>query len=332
MSGVNILGAASISPQAIVSQQLPTTESMTYLVGLGKSVKISTASLCNVSNNLTPTVTASSLVAGVSAPTITLGTTNTSGGTFSAATYYWKVTTTTAFGETAGSNEITATLVANGTQVINWTAVTNALGYKVYRGTTAGSENILVTTISSGATVTYTDTGIAGTSVAVPTSPTSGTYYWKVTARSANGESLPSNELSATVTAIQAQPFTWPAVPGATSYNIYRGTAAGAENILVGNVVSPAYTDIGLFGTAATLPVTSAFSVPVPVYLSIVPVGGTVGDGTHRIINNYSLAPNDTLSLNDILGGAMLGPNDGIAAYAGNANSVTFVLTGTVHA
>lgn len=71
---------------------------------------------------------------------------------------------------------------------------------------------------------------------------------------------------------------------------------------------------------------------PVIVYLSIVKTGGTMGDGTHRIISGYSLAANDSLALKDYIGGAMLGPSDVVAAYAGSASAVDLVITGTVHA
>lgn len=117
-------------------------------------------------------VTTTASVAAIAAPSITLGATATTGGTFAAGTYFWKVTATDAFGETVGSNEVSATLVASGTQVINWTAVTGATGYKVYRGTTAGGQDKLVTTL--GAVTTYTDTGTAGTAGTVPTANTTG--------------------------------------------------------------------------------------------------------------------------------------------------------------
>lgn len=73
-------------------------------------------------------------------------------------------------------------------------------------------------------------------------------------------------------------------------------------------------------------------SAAVTVYLSIVKAGGTVGDGTHRILNAYSLAANDTLSLKDYIAGAMLGPGDIISGYAGTATAVDLVVSGTVHA
>lgn len=117
-------------------------------------------------------VTTTAAVAALAAPAITLGATAATGGTFAAGTYYWKVTATDSFGETIGSNEVSATLVASGTQVLNWTAITGATGYKVYRGTTAGGQDKLITTL--GAVTTYTDTGTAGTTAAVPTANTTG--------------------------------------------------------------------------------------------------------------------------------------------------------------
>jgi hypothetical protein len=104
----------------------------------------------------------------IGAPVVTLGSAA-SGGTFTAGTYYWKVTATNTGGETVGSNELTATLTANQKQPINWTAITGASGYRIYRGTAAGAENVLVGVVTSGATSTYTDLGAAGTGATVPT-------------------------------------------------------------------------------------------------------------------------------------------------------------------
>jgi hypothetical protein len=104
---------------------------------------------------------------GIGAPVVTLGSAS-AGGAFTAGAYFWKVTATNTAGETLGSNEVTATLTANQQQVINWTAITGANGYRIYRGTAAGAENVLVGTITSGATVTFTDTGTVGTNASVP--------------------------------------------------------------------------------------------------------------------------------------------------------------------
>jgi hypothetical protein len=108
--------------------------------------------------------------------TLTLGSTGTSGGTFAAGHYYWVVTAVTQcyLGETQWSNEVSATLVLDGTQALSWTAVTDATAYNIYRGPTSNTssgagagENVLVATVS-GATLAYTDTGTAGTTAYPP--------------------------------------------------------------------------------------------------------------------------------------------------------------------
>ena len=101
-------------------------------------------------------------------PTLTLATKAT-GGTFAAGTYFWVVTAVNAAGETTRSNEVTNTLVLNDQQPLSWTAVPGASSYKVYRGTAAGAEGTLVTTV---ATTSYTDTGTAGSAATPPASNT----------------------------------------------------------------------------------------------------------------------------------------------------------------
>lgn len=105
-------------------------------------------------------------------PELTLGATAGTGGTFTAGATFWKITAINASGESMPSNEVTATLTATSTQVLNWGAVTGATGYKVYRGTAAGQENVLVTTL--GTVTTYTDTGTAGTASTLPVVDSSG--------------------------------------------------------------------------------------------------------------------------------------------------------------
>lgn len=127
------------------------------------------------------------------------------GGTFAAATYYWKVTAVTGYGETVGSNEISAALSLNNKKVLNWTAVAGAERYKLYRGTVAGAENVLVTTVGS-LVLTYTDTGAAGTAATVPTTSTA-------------GNTPPADKVFDKQTVIEAAPF-----------SIYRGVE---DDILV---------------------------------------------------------------------------------------------------
>jgi hypothetical protein len=201
------------------------------------------------------------------------------GGTFTAGTYFWVITATTAAGESIRSNEVTATLSGStSSNALSWTQVQGATGYKVYRGTSAGGESALITTIGSGSTVTYTDTGTAGSAGTPPvvnnafitapsglgvtpsasggTLPTS-TAYWKITALTAAGESTVSNEVTANLTGPTASAaLTWSADAGATGYNIYRGSASQGENVLAGFVVGGAttsFTDIGASVDATAL-------------------------------------------------------------------------------
>lgn len=106
----------------------------------------------------------------VQPPVITLGTTFTTLGTFGAGTYFWEITAINAAGETIGSNEVTHAVVSTGRQTLNWTTVPGATGYKVYRGTVTGLENVLVATL--GAVTTYIDTGDAGVAGTVPVTNT----------------------------------------------------------------------------------------------------------------------------------------------------------------
>lgn len=83
-----------------------------------------------------------------------------------------------------------------------------------------------------------------------------GATYWKITAINAAGETLGSNEVTATLTgSTSSQPLSWVAISGSTGFKVYRGTAPGAENKLVTTLgLVTSYTDTGAAGTTATLP------------------------------------------------------------------------------
>ncbi|WP_028265946.1 hypothetical protein [Arthrobacter sp. MA-N2] len=104
------------------------------------------------------------------APVLTLGATAGSGGTFAPGTYFWVVTYVNPAGETIASNEVTATLAANGTQALSWTLPDGASNVKIYQGITAGSENALVATL--GRVTSYTVTGAAGVAATPPVANT----------------------------------------------------------------------------------------------------------------------------------------------------------------
>ncbi|MGO8673157.1 MAG: malectin domain-containing carbohydrate-binding protein [Capsulimonadaceae bacterium] len=179
--------------------------------------------------------------------------------------YYFKVAALNATGTSAQSNEASATPSAgapaaptgltatagNGQVALAWTASSGATSYNVYRGTATGGES--ATAIATGITTTsYTNTGL-----------TNGTaYYFKVAALNASGTSAQSTEASATPTSgvpaaptgVTATPgnaqvaLAWTASSGATSYNVYRGTATGGESAtaIATGVTTTSYTNTGL--------------------------------------------------------------------------------------
>lgn len=118
-------------------------------------------------------VFAASYVLFVTAPT-GLTAALASGGTLTVGTtYYYKITGTGGDNnqETIGSNEVSVTPTTGNQSVkLTWLQLQAATGYKVYRGTTPGSENLLVGTITNGSTLTFTDTGFAGASASPPSS------------------------------------------------------------------------------------------------------------------------------------------------------------------
>jgi len=206
-------------------------------------------------------------------------------GALPANTYFYKVTALGPTGETVGSNEVSVTTTgANSSVALAWGAVSGATGYKVYRGTAAGSESVFYT---PGNVTSFTDTGAAGTNGTVPVSNTTtlsaptantpttattggtlaaATYYYKVTAINAVGETLPSAEVSiATTGSTSTTTVTWSSVTGATGYKIYRGTAAGAESVYytVGAVTT--FTDTGATSTAGTPPTSNSTTISPPV-------------------------------------------------------------------
>ena len=108
---------------------------------------------------------------GITIPTLTAPTTlaatpASTGGTLPAGTYYVKVTSTNAGGETTASNEVGPITTTGSTSSIalTWDADSVCTGSKIYLGTTSGSENVVFTQSTTAETFTITtNTGTAGT-------------------------------------------------------------------------------------------------------------------------------------------------------------------------
>ena len=100
------------------------------------------------------------------------------GGTLPANTYEYVVTTLTAAGESAPAAAVSVlTGGSTGSVHLSWIAVPAATGYRIYRTTTPGSYNTLVTTIGAGATQAFVDTGAATTTASPPGTGTAGVQF-----------------------------------------------------------------------------------------------------------------------------------------------------------
>lgn len=126
----------------------------------------------------------------VSTPTGVSATAGT-GGTLAAGTYYYKVVARTltnrgVYARSTASAEVSATTGASGSVTINWAAVPNANEYYIY-GRNSGGQNIRFSVTAP--TVTFTDTGGAGTSENVPTT-TGNKWFVKNTFELKQGEDV----------------------------------------------------------------------------------------------------------------------------------------------
>lgn len=83
------------------------------------------------------------------------------------------------------------------------------------------------------------------------------TYFYVITAIGPSGESLRSNERSVTTGTgtTNSNTLSWEAVNGATGYRIYRGTAAGAQNVYYAVGAVTGFTDTGAASAAGSPPV-----------------------------------------------------------------------------
>lgn len=105
----------------------------------------------------------------------------------------------------------------------------------------------------------------SGTPTTGTGSAAANTYFGKVTAVNADGESLPSAESTGVVLSATGEiAWTWPAVTGAVTYNLYVGIATGAETSVFTGIGTNSYTQIATAGTAKTPPVAGVANTPNP--------------------------------------------------------------------
>ncbi len=121
-------------------------------------------------------------------------------------TYYYKITAVNSAGESARSQEVSATprlappapptnlvaIAGNHLVSLKWAAVAGAASYNIDRATNSGGEVRIATTPATITSPSYTDTSVTNGT----------TYYYTVTAVNPAGQSGKSNEASTTPTAI----------------------------------------------------------------------------------------------------------------------------------
>jgi fibronectin type 3 domain-containing protein len=168
-------------------------------------------------------------------------------------TFYFKIYAYNASGNTPGNqigiySSVGAFNISSHVQddrkiTLTWTDSEGASAYNVVYGTQSGSYTDKVSNVTSPYTINNLNNGV--------------TYYIRIESQnSSNGYSLSGNELSAkpigrplipdglVATAKPGQiGVTWNAVPGATSYKIFKGTASGNEVMVASNLTTARYTD-----------------------------------------------------------------------------------------
>jgi subtilase family serine protease len=163
----------------------------------------------------------------------------------------------------AAPDSLTAGVIS-GTVMLNWSPVAGATSYAIYEGSAAGAEGS-----TPVATSTNTNTLIKGLG-------SNATYYFTVKAVNAAGSSAASNEASATLppaapTSLKAASsgggvvaLSWTGSTGASSYEVYQGTASGAEGATA--------VKSGVTGTSTTI---SGLKTGTTYYFTVDAVGAT---------------------------------------------------------
>ncbi len=282
-------------------------------------------------------------------------------------TYFYKVKAVNSAGSGNASNEASATPSAgtptptppgapsslsatagNATVNLTWQAVSGATTYNVYRGTAANGQS--TTPVATNLTgTTYSNTGLTNGT----------TYFYKVRAVNTAGAGNPSNEASATPIAppppvtVPVAPtgltatggnqqvvLTWTPVTGATTYNIYRGTATNGQSgtPVATNVTAATYTNTGLtngttyfykvraVNSAGTGPVSNEASArPAAEAPTTAPAGLTATAGNQRIVLSWQAVTGAT-SYTIYRGTASNG--QGTTPIATNVTALTYTNTG----
>ena len=138
---------------------------------------------------------------------------------------------------------VTAGNSSTGKPRLTWKAVSGAVSYRIYRSESRGTGYSLLGTTSS---TSYVNTGAA----------VGKTYYYRIKAVNRDGmasgysnivsgkATLPAPVLNIGLSVSSGKPMlAWDAVPGATSYRIYRSTSRGTGYSLLATTTSTSYVN-----------------------------------------------------------------------------------------
>ena len=138
---------------------------------------------------------------------------------------------------------VTAGNSSTGKPRLTWKAVSGAVSYRIYRSESRGTGYSLLGTTSS---TSYVNTGAAAGK----------TYYYRVKAVNRDGmasaysnivsgkATLPASVLNIGLSVSSGKPMlAWDAVPGATSYRIYRSTSRGTGYSLLATTTSTSHVN-----------------------------------------------------------------------------------------
>ena len=236
---------------------------------------------------------------------------------------------------------VVATFAANHI-ALNWSSVPKATGYRLFRST---DNTWTAPPIASTASLTFTDLSF-----------TSGvTYFYRVAGYNAKGMGPMSDAVSVTPTAPPTPPpaaptgltatagnamvtLTWTPVTGANTYNVYRGTASGAQGptALATGLTTSAFVDSGVVnGTLYFYKVTAvgtggegarsteASATPVAPLLAPTGVSTTAGDATATV---SWLAVSGATTYNVYRGTSAGG--EGATAFATGLTTISFTDNG----
>ncbi len=243
--------------------------------------------------------------AGLPSPIQTTPTVASTGGTLASGSYYYVVTALTPSGETTASGEALADVSGpTGAVTLKWYPVVGATGYKIYRGTISGGENVLVGVVSSSTTTSFVDTGaMLATGQSPPVNQPFATDYERA-----------GPDISGNVLAVSQ--------PGALAL-----TAAGGNQLLAGETFQITNPNTGK---------TSVFEFVNDLASKTVTSGQLLADGHYAVLfspgvpaaNNIPAVPPDTAAqVAAHIASAIQAAGIGVTASA-TANSAAVSISG----